>query len=223
LVAGLTAFYMFRLIFLVFYGAERFEEAHHESTPHSPTEPSSLIKVPFMILAFFSIVAGFVGLPEYLGTNRLEGFLAPSFRHIPEPASVEEHGHFSESHLALIAILVTFFGIAAAYQLYIRDRQITERLAARFSLLYQLIWRKFFVDEMYDWMLVRSIRGFSRKILWKSIDVNVIDGLVNGTASLMQTWSHALKRMQSGYARVYATWILGGAILIFLYYYLTSF
>ncbi|MDA2927278.1 NADH-quinone oxidoreductase subunit L [Acidobacteria bacterium AH-259-G07] len=223
LVAGLTAFYMFRLIFLVFYGAERFEEAHHESTPHSPTEPSSLIKVPFMILAFFSIVAGFVGLPEYLGTNRLEGFLAPSFRYMPEPASVEEHGHFSESHLALIAILVTFFGIAAAYQLYIRDRQITERLAARFSLLYQLIWRKFFVDEMYDWMLVRSIRGFSRKILWKSIDVNVIDGLVNGTASLMQTWSHALKRMQSGYARVYATWILGGAILIFLYYYLTSF
>jgi NADH-quinone oxidoreductase subunit L len=85
-----------------------------------------------------------------------------------------------------------------------------------------LLRRKFFVDEIYDWLLVGPVQRLSRTILWKGMDVRVVDGLVHGTASLMQAWSHRVKRIQSGDTRLYATWILGGALLILFYYYWIS-
>ncbi|MEE8349231.1 MAG: NADH-quinone oxidoreductase subunit L [Acidobacteriota bacterium] len=219
LVAGLTAFYMSRLMFLTFHGQERFT-VNAESHP-PPQEPSLLVTLPLMILAFFSVLAGYVGLPGYLGDNRLEEFLAPSFQWVlQEPAM--EHSHTEEVLLTLVAIAVAAMGFFAAYQCYVRNRQIPEDLAHRFSRLHRIIEQKFFVDELYDSLLVNPIRRVSQGVLWKVIDVGVIDGLVNGTATLMQSCSHTIKRMQNGYARVYATWIMGGAVLIILYYFLTS-
>jgi len=223
-VAGLTAFYMSRLMFLAFHGRERLEKKHHDAPDASPREPSWSVTVPLIILALFSLLAGYIGLPGYWGSNRLEEFLAPSFRfqYSGQAASAMEHAHLTEIILTLVTLLVTFFGFALAYHLYIKDPQITERLASRFPWPYQLLRRKFFLDEIYDWTLVRPVQGLSRTILWKGIDVHFIDALVNGTASLMQAWSHRVKRIQSGYVRLYATWILGGASLILFYYYWNS-
>ncbi|MCH8320387.1 MAG: hypothetical protein IH790_05450 [Acidobacteria bacterium] len=92
----------------------------------------------------------------------------------------------------------------------------------RFPWLYSLLRRKFFLDEIYDWLMVGPVQLISRTILWKGMDVHVIDGLVHGTASLMQAWSQRVKLIQSGYTRLYATWILGGALLILSYYYWIS-
>jgi len=224
MVAGLTAFYMSRLMFLAFHGRERSEKQHQGTPDPAPKEPSWSVTLPLIILAGFSLLAGYIGLPSYLGSNRLEGFLAPSFRfqYSGQAASAMEHAHLTELILTLVTLLVAFCGFALAYHLYIKDPQVAVSLANRFSWLYLLLRRKFFVDEIYDWLLVGPVQRLSRTILWKGMDVRVIDGLVHGTASLMQAWSHRVKRIQSGYARLYATWILGGALLILFYYYWIS-
>ena len=223
-VAGLTAFYISRLMFLTFHGKERFQRTPCDSPDPLPQEPFWSIKVPLMILALFSVLAGYIGLPAYLGSNRLEEFLAPAFRYQYgyQASSAMDPAHLTEIILTLSTLLVAFLGIALAYQLYIKDPPITARLAVRFSWLHRLMERKFFVDEVYDWTLVRPVKELSRRILWKGLDVNVIDRLVNGTASLMQTWSQGVRSLQSGYARLYAIWILGGAILISSYFYWSS-
>ena len=223
-VAGLTAFYMSRLMFLAFHGRERSEKQHQGAPGPSPKEPPCSVTLPLVILALFSLLAGYTGLPSYLGSNWLEGFLAPSFRlqYSGQAASALEHAHLTEVILTLVTLAVAFFGFALAYHLYIKDPQVAVHLANRFSWLYSLLRRKFFVDEIYDWLLVGPVQRLSRTILWKGMDVRVIDGLVHGTASLMQAWSHRVKRIQSGYTRLYATWILGGALLILFYYYWIS-
>ncbi len=222
LVAGLTAFYMFRLMFLAFHGQESWAADDAKILPLR--KPSALVRVPLMILAFFSVVAGYIGLPGYLGDNRLEGFLAPSFQYqyFEPTASAAVHEPLAqELLLTAVAILAALLGMAVAYQLYVRDHQLAHRLAERFSLLYQLVREKFFVDELYERALLRPVRRGARSILWKGVDTKIIDGIVNGTASTMQAWSHKIKRIQSGYVRAYAAWILTGAVLISLYYYWT--
>jgi NADH-quinone oxidoreductase subunit L len=223
-VAGLTAFYMSRLMFLAFHGKVRSERNHQGAPAPSPEEPSWSVTLPLIILALFSLLAGYIGLPSYLGSNRLEGFLAPSFRfqYSGQPTTAMEHAHLTEVILTLVTLVVAFFGFALAYHFYIKDPQVTGRMAHRFSWLYSLLRRKFLVDEIYDWLLVGPVQRLSKTILWQGMDMRVIDGLVHGTASLMQAWSHRLKRIQSGYTRLYATWILGGAILILFYYYWIS-
>ena len=223
-VAGLTAFYVSRLMFLTFHGGERSEKHHQGAPDPSPKEPSWSVTLPLIILAGFSLLAGYIGLPSYLGNNRLEEFLAPSFRFqfSGQAASAMEHAHLTEVILTLVTLAVAFLGFALAYHFYIKNPQVAERLANRFPWLYSLLRRKFFLDEIYDWLIVGPVQRISRTILWKGMDVHVIDGLVHGTASLMQAWSHRVKRIQSGYARLYATWILGGALLILFYYYWIS-
>ena len=223
-VAGLTAFYISRLMFLAFHGRERSEKQHQGPPDLSPKEPSWSVTLPLIILAGFSLLAGYLGLPSYWGSNRLEEFLAPSFRFqfSGQPAATMEHAHLTEVILTLVTLAVAFFGFALAYHFYIKDPQVAVRLANRFSWLYALLRRKFFVDEIYDWLLVGPVQRLSRTILWKGMDVRVVDGLVHGTASLMQAWSHRVKRIQSGDTRLYATWILGGALLILFYYYWIS-
>jgi len=223
-VAGLTAFYISRLMFLAFHGRERSEKQHQGPPDLSPKEPSWSVTLPLIILAGFSLVAGYLGLPSYWGSNRLEEFLAPSFRFqfSGQPAAAMENAHLTEVILTLVTLAVTFFGFALAYHFCIKNPQVAGRLANRFSWLYSLLRRNFFVDEIYDWLLVGPVQRLSRTILWKVMDVGVIDGLVHGTASLMQAWSHRVKRIQSGYTRLYATWILGGALLILFYYYWIS-
>jgi len=223
-VAGLTAFYISRLMFLAFHGRERSEKQHQGPPDLSPKEPSWSVTLPLIILAGFSLLAGYLGLPSYWGSNRLEEFLAPSFRFqfSGQPAAAMEHAHLTEVILTLVTLAVAFFGFALAYHFYIKDPQVAGRLVNRFSWLYALLRRKFFVDEIYDWLLVGPVQRLSRTILWKGMDMRVVDGLVHGTASLMQAWSHRVKRIQSGDTRLYATWILGGALLILFYYYWIS-
>ncbi|MCH8320236.1 MAG: NADH-quinone oxidoreductase subunit L, partial [Acidobacteria bacterium] len=118
-VAGLTAFYMSRLMFLAFHGRERSEKQHQGAPDPSPKEPSWSVTVPLIILALFSLLDGYIGLPGYWGRNRLEEFLAPSFRfqYSGQAASAMEHAHLTEIILTLVTLLVTFFGFALAYHL----------------------------------------------------------------------------------------------------------
>ena len=207
-------------MFLTFYGQEKWNS--HNTNPLHLKKPSRFITLPLIILAFFSVVAGYIGLPGYLGVHQLAEFLGPSLRYqyFPQITSAVRQDHlFQEFSLTIIAILGTLIGIAIAYELYIKNTQITHVLVSRLSFLYKIVHGKFFIDELYDLVVVQPIKKGTQTVLWQSIEKKVIDGAVNGTASTVQVWSHKIKRIQSGYVRAYAAWILTGTILISLYYY----
>ncbi|MFQ5738539.1 MAG: NADH-quinone oxidoreductase subunit L [Acidobacteriota bacterium] len=214
-VAGLTAFYMFRLIFLTFHGQERFEPG---AGLHPPHEPSPVVTLPLVGLAVFSIFSGYVGLPGWTGAaQRLQRFLEPSFRYQYSFEAAAGHSHLEEVLLMGVAIMVSGLGILLAYRCYLRDIGSPDRLARRFSGVYRLLEGKFFVDELYDRLLIRPLSRFSKDGLWGVVDVKVLDGAVNGTASGILGWGNFLKLIQSGQVRSYAAWILCGASLLLFY------
>ncbi len=228
-VAGMTAFYMFRLMFLTFHGKERPSVHDHASHPeerqhqasHDPKEPSWVVTGPLIILAALSLVGGLVGPPGWTHLdNSLERYLEPSFRFVRVVAS-PHHGAAEELTLMAITILLAGVGIFLAYHAYIRDTSFPGRMARRFAGLHRLLAGKFFVDELYEATLIKPVRRISRGLLWQAIDVGVVDGAVNGVASLARSCSQILRRMQSGFARSYAGWILAGAVVVLFYFYST--
>jgi len=212
--AGLTAFYMFRLIFLTFYGQERFpEEARH----HLHESPPSMT-VPLIALAVLSAVGGFVGLPSWmnLGPNRFEEFLEPSL----ELARRPEHAALPqgvEAGFALVSVLVALIGIYVAYRFYVAKPSAAGDLARRLAGVYRLLKNKYYVDEAYDVVVVRPVAAASKDILWQGVDVGIIDGAVNGTADTIRGSAGLLKHLQNGLIRSYAAWILAGAVALLLY------
>jgi len=217
LTAGLTAFYMFRLIFLAFYGKERFSaEARH----HLHESPPSMT-VPLMVLATLSIVGGFVGLPAWLemGPNQFFEFLEPSLALAYHPEHAEL-SHNVEMGFAGISVLVAIIGISIAYWLYVVRPGSAEALAERMRGLYKLLLRKYYVDEIYDAALVNPTVTGSRETLWNGIDVGVVDGAVNGIGRAIHASAGVLKNVQNGLVRSYAAWILLGAVAVLFYIYM---
>ncbi len=209
--AGLTAFYMFRLIFMTFFGAERFsEDARH----HLHESPVSMT-LPLVALGVLSITGGWVGLPAWmeLGPNRFEHFLEPSLElaYHPERATLS---HGVEFGFACVSVLAALLGIYLAYRVYIARPGTADALARRLSGLHRLLVNKYYVDEIYDATVVNPAVNGSREVLWRGIDVGVVDGAVNGIGSAVQAWAGYLKNVQNGLVRSYAAWILLGAIAI---------
>src|SRR5262245_14525632 len=178
----LTAIYMFRLVFLAFHG-ERAPEPSASSVTH-PTHPTHLHDAPpamalaLILLAAGPVLAGFVGLPEALGGGDwFAKFLEPSFapQHVDE---VADHG--LELTLMAGSSLVAVAGITIAIYFFLRNRRAADRLADRFAGVYRVLLNKYYVDEIYDGVIVQPIRIVSENALWKVIDVRVIDGAVNG-------------------------------------------
>ena len=212
--AGLTAFYMFRLTFLAFYGEERFAtDVRH----HLHESPASMT-IPLTVLAVLSTVGGFVGLPAWmgLGENRFGEFLEPALKHT-RLAEAHNLPHSMELGFAVISVLAALTGIYVAYRLYVRNPGSAAAVAQRLRLLYRLSFRKYFVDELYDSAFVRPIRDGSREILWKGVDAGLVDGSVNGVGRAVRGWGAIMKHVQNGLVRSYATWILLGTAVL-LYY-----
>ena len=203
--AVLTAFYMFRLIYLAFYGESRFEPergAHvHESPP--------AMTVPLVVLAVLSVAGGFVGLPVFFGerADRFGRFLAPV---LSPPAH-----HLSlatEAVLVLAATAAALFGILAAFVFYRRDPEIPPRLAYRFPGLYRLLLNKYRVDETYDALLVRPlVRGAAA--VHAGFDLKVVDGALDGSAAAVRAAGRGMNLLQSGLVRDYALAFLIGVVL----------
>ncbi|MBN1222388.1 MAG: NADH-quinone oxidoreductase subunit L [Candidatus Aminicenantes bacterium] len=208
--AVLTAFYMFRLIFLTFHGKERLEpevKAHLHESPPSMT-------VPLMILAFFAIVAGYIGLPVVLGknVNWIEHYLHP----VIKGGHAAHLGIGTEWLLILISVGVALFGIFMAYVFYIKNPQIPHNLVARFPRLYKLLYNKYYVDEIYNATIVNPmIRG--SEIAYENFDLKVIDGTVNGSAKTAGFFGKAFSLFQTGLLKDYALIFLLGAIILLGY------
>ena len=203
--AILTAFYIFRLIYLTFYGKERAElpagRHIHESPP--------VMTAPLAVLAVFSILAGYAGLPVLFGerANLFGRFLEGIFR-------PEAHHAVASTEIVLIlaATASAFAGIVLAFVFYRRSPHIPDRLAGRFPGLCRLLVGKYYVDEAYDAAVVRPlVRG--SEWVYRHFDLGVVDGALNGTAAATRSAGRGLSLLQSGLVRDYALAFLLGAIL----------
>jgi NADH-quinone oxidoreductase subunit L len=174
-----TAFYMFRLYFVVFEGASRVD--HHVA--HHVHESPKVMAVPLMVLGFFTVVAGFFGYS--VEHSPYYSFVAPVFGAAHEGGG--SHGP-SELLMATISVAIALAGIALAYQMYLGRPGMADRLAARFRGLHSLLLNKYWVDEFYNAAFV----DFGKRLcgqLW-TVDAKAVDGAVNGTGWLTVALSH---------------------------------
>ncbi len=203
--AVLTAFYMFRLIYMTFYGEGRASLA---PGPHIHEAPRTMT-VPLIILAVFSALAGFIGLPVFFGKR------ADVFGRFLETVLGGAPHHLASSTEAVLALAATFaalLGIGLAFIFYRRSPRIPADLAHRFPRVYRLLLGKYYVDEAYDTLLVRPlVRGADWT--YRHFDLEVIDGVLNGSAAGAGLAGKGLSILQSGLVRDYALAFLLGAIL----------
>jgi NADH-quinone oxidoreductase subunit L len=203
--AIMTAFYMFRLVFLVFFGEERLSaEARHHVHESPP-----VMTVPLTILAVFSVIAGYVGLPAVFGekADLFGRFLEPVARAAAEPMSVAV-----EWNLILVSTVAAVGGLFIAYLFYIRQPAVPGRLAARVPWIYKLLIGKYYVDEFYDAVIVRpAVRG--GEFVYDHFDLKIIDGALNGSAAAADAAGRGFSRLQTGLIKDYALAFLLGVTL----------
>jgi NADH-quinone oxidoreductase subunit L len=189
--AGMTAFYVFRAMFLTFFGRYRGNAHPHESPP--------VMTIPLAVLALLSLGGGYIAVPTFLG------------KFFPTVEAPED--------FTLVAISVAFGlgGIALAYIMYVAKPGMADSVAGGFKGLYTLVYNKYFVDEIYDAAVVTPVVAGSRTVLWKAVDATLIDGSVNGVGALARRTGGVLRLLQSGNLRSYATWVLLGSVVLIGY------
>ena len=187
--AGMTAFYVSRAMFMTFFGSYRGKAHPHESP--------AVMWVPLAVLAALSLAGGWL-------------FPIPAFLKAMFPAFEEAENHM----LMYISVLAGFGGIGLAYLMYLRKPGMADSLAQTFKAPYQLIYNKYFVDEIYSATVVRPLIGGSRMVLWKGVDAGLIDGIVNGVGARCRDVGSVLRLLQSGNIRSYATWVLFGSVAL---------
>jgi NADH-quinone oxidoreductase subunit L len=219
LTAFITSFYMFRLLFMTFFGDYRGGTAdvhghfshdahgHGESHGHGhPHESPVVMLAPLMVLAVLSLVGGFVGWG-----NHFENFLAPVFG---TTESAEAASHSTELILMAISVAVALFGGWLAWLFYCARPELPEKIAASLGGLYQTVVHKYYIDELYAVLFVRPLIEGSTRILWHDVDQKVIDAAVNESAGGAREASDEIRHMQSGNIRSYAGWIAAGSAAV---------
>jgi NADH-quinone oxidoreductase subunit L len=206
--ALLTAFYVFRLVFEVFYSERRIEDSVWEKVHESPP----VMLKPMIILAVFSTIIGFIGIPVKK-INLIGNALATVIQ-------VKEVEHVSltiEIMLIVITLLGSLLSIYVASVLYLRRRELLEKLVNKYKGLHYLLINKYFVDEIYQKIIVKPLLYVSEKFLYNVVDVKMIDGSVNGIADGTRLAGKYLRRIQTGDAKAYAFAILLGLVIMLIY------
>lgn len=210
--AFLTAFYMFRMLFLTFSGKYRgthhAEEKIHES-PKSMT-------IPLIVLAVLSAIGGMIGVPEALGGNHwLSHWLAPVIKHAGEAPD-----HATEYMLMAVSVIGVLIAIAYAYVRYVKQNHIPLPDEGKRSVLANLSYQKFYIDEIYDFLIRRPLDGLST-FFYKIIDNKIVDGIVNSLGWGTSEASKGLRLVQSGNVGFYLLMMVVGIISLLLYTYLS--
>lgn len=208
--AFLTAFYMTRLMMMAFLGQRKPTEHHHESAIR---ESPLVMIIPLVVLAVFSIGVGFIGMPHFMSHHNL-------FSHFFEMGgfAVSSHPDISGAPLAAVSLVVALMGIFVGVLAYTTHSNIRKTLTQRFQMFVHVVRNKFFVDEIYDWTLLRPVVALSR-FFWKFVDCVIIDGFVNGTAWVGRLGSGVLSRVQTGNVQTYAVFVLVGSVLLLLIFF----
>ena len=238
LTAGLTAFYMFRLLFMTFWGERRYsDEVEH----HLHESPASML-TPLRVLAVLSVIGGFMGWPAVLGgVNRFERFLAPVFEN-PKVPELHHYAHSVEYGLMAFSVGVAALGIYLAYRFYVKNPELPERLADSLRTAHTVLLNKYYVDELYDALFVNRTKNlgngfsaFDRTVVdggvngsaWltritaegsRRWDIWVIDGFVNLVAFVVRLMSYPVRMVQTGQVQSYALLIVLGMLGFVAYY-----
>ena len=216
--ALLTAFYIFRLIYMTFYGESRVDKHTAEHIHESP----KVMTVPLIILAVLSVIGGYVGVPQLLGnligwhhSDLFVTFLAPVFRTMPE----HEMPVSTESWLMIGSIAMAILGVFFAWYVYLKSKmRPAEHAAESLPGVYRLLLNKYYVDEIYNAIIIKPLLWLSENFLWKIFDVRVVDGTVNGSAQVTQWASTKLRKIQTGDFQVYVMLFLIGVISVLAYF-----
>jgi len=213
LTALLTAFYMFRLIFLTFHGKQRYDEHH----VHVHESPWSMLG-PLVILAVLSIIGGWLAAPSFWGgEDHFTAFLAPVFGATHEAEGMTEAAaHSLEIILAIVAVAAALIGLLVAFWLYLKQPGKPSEIAKSLRPIYTTLYNKYYVDEAYGALIVKPLLALSTNVLWKVIDVEAIDGTVNGIAHGATATGDITRRTQSGNTRSYAVWVVIGALAVLI-------
>ncbi|PYY19687.1 MAG: NADH-quinone oxidoreductase subunit L [Acidobacteria bacterium] len=184
---------------------------------------------PLVVLAIGSAVMGWVGWPEALGgKNHIDKFLAPVFHTSSEPARSAENFSATEPQksdspqdeivlertLAAVSLATALAGLGLAWLFYVRRPELPDRIASSMKGAYRTLLNKYWVDEAYYSTLVNPVVDGSRRVLWRGVDVGIVDALVNGTGTVSKELSGVTRRMQSGSIRSYAGWVALGAACV---------
>jgi NADH-quinone oxidoreductase subunit L len=214
--AGLTAFYTFRAIFLTFHGHPR--DHHLYDHAHESRAPITFALVALAVLALFG---GLLGLPTFLGLpNILEGWLEPVLYELPHAAE-EHHLALSTEYLLLgTSAVVAIAGIALAYVFYVLRPSIPQNLARSMRSLFSLLANKYWVDELYDIVFVKTGLNLARGMA-QGVDKLLIDRtLVDGSAGFVRQVGGWLSKLEDGYTGHYALATFIGVLVIVSYFFL---
>jgi NADH-quinone oxidoreductase subunit L len=221
--AFITSFYMFRLLFMTFFGdyhGAQVDSHGHGSHSHGagdhghgePHESPMVMLVPLMILAVLSVIGGLVGIG-----NRFEHFLEPVFGTGVAEAAGEAASRGTELLLMGVSITVAVLGFILAYVLYVSKPYLPQKIADGLNGFYTAVLNKYYVDEFYAKLFVKPLIDGSTTILWQGVDRKVIDDTVNNAADGARHVSDEVRHMQSGDLRSYAGWIAAGSAVVIAY------
>jgi NADH-quinone oxidoreductase subunit L len=209
-VAGMTAFYMVRMMMKTFAGAPRFSDAVGRHVHESPVS----MTLPLVVLAFLSAVGGFLNAP-LIGIHALDDFLGTTTNWREASGAPFEVAHNTELALLVASIILAIVMCLVARALYLRAPR-GERLPETKKVpgtAWHLLYHRYFVDEIYNTLFVRRGKRLSRW-LWQFFDVRIIDGIVNGVAGLVGLLGGLFRNTQTGYVRNYALTMLLGAVIV---------
>ena len=210
--ALLTAFYMTRLMLYTFHGPNRTgerERAHLHEAPWVMTGP-------LVVLGALSLAGGALNLPELVGGKPwLEHWLQPVTALADRMRPVVELSPVVEWTLVGGAVLVAALGMLGAVRLLRPEALVAARLAPPETGLGRLLWKKWYVDEIYDAVIVRPVQWLAREVLWKTIDVRLVDGLlVNGSATTSRALGWLGSRLQTGEVGFYVALFVVGVLVV---------
>lgn len=231
--AGMTAFYMFRLVFMTFFGEYRGD---HHTWEHMHESPKSMT-IPLILLALLSIFGGYLGVPEALGgSNIIHHWLEPV---LFEPEVHGHHSHALEYTLMGISIMIAFLGIFMAYYMYVLKKDLPAKVVRAIPNLHSLVYDKYRVDEFYQKYIVDSLLSLQRGLRWFDIhivdgfvnyvatvmkffsqlqgnlDKYYVDGAVNGIAAVVQRSGKVVRLMQTGLTNQYFFYAIGGFLMLY--------
>jgi NADH-quinone oxidoreductase subunit L len=213
LASFLTAFYMFRAIFMTFFGASRVS-AELEHHIHEPPQSMSIV---LAVLAFGSVVAGFIGLPQFwrelLGVSApFYDFLAPVLGHAHPREGVS---HSAEFVLMLVAVAVAVLGIALAWMRYGRAGSATPSAVQPTGFLHRLVSNGYYFDAFYEGVIVRFMGWLSATVLARGVEAPLADVSLSKSAEGARDTARWFSRMQTGDLQGYLVYALLGLIAMF--------
>ncbi|TDS14572.1 NADH-quinone oxidoreductase subunit L [Sphingobacterium paludis] len=208
-----TAFYMFRLLFLTFFGTFRGTEEQQKKIHESPWQMTTAL----VTLALLSVVGGLVNVPEVLGgEQKLANFLAPVFANSDMGAAGMHLSHMTEYVLMGLSVLAAIAMAAWAYVKYGKNKEVPAADNSQQGILYKLSYHKLYVDELYDAVIVKPLRQLS-VIFFKYVDKMGIDGFVNGVGEFFIGSGKGIRLLQSGHVGFYIIMMVFSAVAILIY------